>query len=209
MCLITEQRKPFIASRDITVYKEMNIASKILKPGFWPCSFVYEYGILYQTEILKSELIMYHDQLVVDFYGFKLEQQKPFTGKLSGKIVKRITTVRERYAFYKDIKIACERKILFSYGAGFHSMSRARLKNCKLNTEQIITECTIPKGSLYYRDKTGLIVSNQIIVNKITSCSTLTKDLMKSRGGLLNRYTSWIRKQYTSWIRKQFGTSIC
>lgn len=48
---------------------------------------------------------------------------------------------------------------------GFHSASiPARFR---LESDNVIVECTIPKGSLIYEDSTGLIVSNQIIINKV------------------------------------------
>jgi hypothetical protein len=52
---------------------------------------------------------------------------------------------------------------LISLGEGFHSAkTRKRLKD---NGEDIF-RCTIPAGSKYYEDATGLIISNQLIVHK-------------------------------------------
>lgn len=47
---------------------------------------------------------------------------------------------------------------------GFHSAKKKdRLSGYSFTQ---IVKCTIPKGSQYIEDKTGLVVSNQIIINK-------------------------------------------
>ena len=48
---------------------------------------------------------------------------------------------------------------------GFHSVSELRRVN-RYN-HKTIRRCIIPKGSKYYKDKTDLIVSNQIIIKEI------------------------------------------
>lgn len=52
------------------------------------------------------------------------------------------------------------------FGSGFHSAKKGRLRTYG---SEILVECTIPKGSEYYEDFTGLYVSNQIIINKVVS----------------------------------------
>jgi hypothetical protein len=48
---------------------------------------------------------------------------------------------------------------------GFHSANtKQRLKNHAICLHQKIVKCIIPKGSMYYINETGCIVSNQIIV---------------------------------------------
>jgi len=48
---------------------------------------------------------------------------------------------------------------------GFHSArKKERFVHSYFFTD--VVKCTIPKGSQYIKDKTGLIVSNQIIINK-------------------------------------------
>lgn len=52
--------------------------------------------------------------------------------------------------------------VLKCIGPGYHAcITLDRLPN-----DNNIYQCTIPKGSEYYVDATGLIVSNQIIINK-------------------------------------------
>ncbi len=57
---------------------------------------------------------------------------------------------------------------LVSYAQGFHSaLSKKRFKELAYCNSSIY-KCVIPKGSEYYENLSGLIVSNQIIIkNKI------------------------------------------
>lgn len=51
---------------------------------------------------------------------------------------------------------------------GFHSFATLkRAEDWGVSSCDIIVKCTIPKGSLIYKDKTGLVVSNQIRIDKI------------------------------------------
>lgn len=57
-------------------------------------------------------------------------------------------------------------KELKCFGQGFHAaLSIKRFLKTKSKSD-IIFPATVPKGSRYYLDATGLIVSNQIIVHK-------------------------------------------
>ena len=47
---------------------------------------------------------------------------------------------------------------------GFHAFTN--LDYSSIYRLGLTTKCIIPKGSLYYKDKTGLIVSNQIIIGE-------------------------------------------
>jgi hypothetical protein len=51
--------------------------------------------------------------------------------------------------------------------AGFHSLKTKKMCDSWMWAGNAKFECTIPAGSLYYEDKTGLCASNQIIINKI------------------------------------------
>ena len=68
--------------------------------------------------------------------------------------------------YYSDTMIG---KPLQSYGIGFHSvLSKERFRFVsKFDKNDRIVSCTIPKGSEVYYDKTGLVISNQIVINKI------------------------------------------
>lgn len=54
---------------------------------------------------------------------------------------------------------------LIPYGEGFHSAFKKNRLHKKYGTD--IFQCTVPMGSEYYQDRSGLLVSNQIIINKI------------------------------------------
>ena len=51
-----------------------------------------------------------------------------------------------------------------SIGRGFHSIKSKKRVIDSGETEYICLKCIIPKGSLYYRGFTDLLVSNQIII---------------------------------------------
>lgn len=56
---------------------------------------------------------------------------------------------------------------LMGIGAGYHSANTfQRLKDENMHAYYVIYECIIPKGSLFYVDETGLIVSNNLIVTE-------------------------------------------
>lgn len=56
---------------------------------------------------------------------------------------------------------------LIAYGQGYHSAYEAeRLKSLANEFDGVIMECVIPKGSKYYDNISGLVVSNQLIVVK-------------------------------------------
>jgi len=137
MCLITEQKEPFVAKEDITVYKTVEI-DKGDKKGVYSSyygGFYYEFGKLYQDEMeADNSFESYFGNIVIQVYGdYSLDK-------------------------YTHVHRA------------FHSMIFERLAFS--NRYLTIVECTIPKGSLYYEDKTGLIASNQIIINKIIDYDT-------------------------------------
>lgn len=56
---------------------------------------------------------------------------------------------------------------LFTIGRGFHSFETEERAEEHLGLlSEILVKCTIPKGSEYWEDATGLIASNQIILHK-------------------------------------------
>lgn len=65
---------------------------------------------------------------------------------------------------YPDWHKGKRKEELICIGAGYHAgVQQERIEE---SFTEPIYECTIPKGSEYYLDATGLIVSNQIIINK-------------------------------------------
>jgi len=55
--------------------------------------------------------------------------------------------------------------IFLTVDEGFHSMKT--LDRMPYTRGHLVVKCTIPKGSEYYKDQTGLIVSNQIVINEV------------------------------------------
>lgn len=151
MCLPTKQQRPIKIKKDLTVYKLVKISSnkKLVRSEMQ--NFLYEIGIKYESEISISKrvLILYDDKLI---------NAMGFDGILP--MEKEEIAERENWSFI-DI--------------GFHSaLKPSRFedgleywKNYPVDVKAAVAECTVPKGSLIYKGPTGLIVSNQIIINKI------------------------------------------
>jgi len=129
------------AEKDMTVYKVCDI-----KKGhddcvysWMGCSFKYMFGEKYNTRIKRTD-----DESALD-------------EKESVAIQSHFTSVREMKASITHI------------GAGFHfSYSKERLEMLVLRDNEVLVECTIPKGSLYITgidDRLG--VAESIIINKI------------------------------------------
>lgn len=141
MCLITKQQKPFIAKRDMVVYKELSWVNHEIARSIYEY-FSYEIGKLYKTKI---KALSYTDNWAS--YDDKDSQylDKYFDG------------------WFTEKKVRVKNK-LKCFGQGFHSVNKP---SRFVDVDYTIYECTIPKGSEYYREPTGCIVSNQIIINKM------------------------------------------
>jgi len=70
---------------------------------------------------------------------------------------KDVEYLKSKYSFDWTLSI----NELMSIGQGFHS---ALDKKRFMDDSHPVFECTIPKGSIFYKNATGLIVSNQIII---------------------------------------------
>lgn len=133
MCLITVQKKPLEAEKDIIVYKEVNKQKeKNIYESIYN-DFIWKPNKLYKTDLKKDSKLTYYDDKSMRHY------------------------------------ISIPKNLLTSISEGFHSMNKSRcigeMKNIKVKTLPFI-ECKIPKGSLYYKDATGLYASNQLIALK-------------------------------------------
>lgn len=140
MCLITEQRKSITLSEDKTVYK---VLKKDLKPYYYYGDGLKPYviGKLNSVRIKRSNDFTYFDSLEGKF------------------LVREFGTTKEQ---------SLKTKGLISIGQGFHSAdSPERYTREGLIYDQLLVECTIPKGSKVYLSPTGLVVSNKLIINKI------------------------------------------
>lgn len=157
MCLIIpHEQQPVVLTEDMTVYKKVSYnpynQGREHRPEvvthvyghFQP--FSYKLGERYTTAILPTK----------DFIPFDMEE---------------LEHIKEKY--HKD---GWWDSNLTSYGPGFHSckVQGRLLKNelsddakAKSLTDLCIVECTIPAGSTIYTSETGLVVSDNIVVNRI------------------------------------------
>jgi len=138
MCLVTKQKHPIILKKDKKVFKILQGLSN--------------------NEILISQ-----------FQGFKYKLNKLYSTKI---LISNINTNFDRYdeRWYYNLPPSVKPNLTW-IGSGFHAAkTQKRLKDHigGFNSGQILVECTIPAGSVYYANKeTQLCVSNKIIINKI------------------------------------------
>ena len=142
MCLVVHrdtQKK--IAEEDIIVYKELrHIYENVVSACYQDFNYILEK--LYKTEITKET----PNEVIHTCFDCK-----------DAEVLMK--AYGDSWRINED---------LISYAQGFHSaMSQDRFKELSYYNSSIY-ECVIPKGSEYYENLSGLIVSNQIIIkNKI------------------------------------------
>ena len=144
MSLITRSNCVDIAEENIKVYKYVRIIDGNFHSEF--NGFCYKQGVIYETELKTSETrIEMFDKVVTKKYipdGMK-------QGSIELK-----KYIRNNYKCINE---------------GFHSsFSEERLKDklkdiLKFRKNFEIQKFIIPKGSEYYKDETGLLVSNRIL----------------------------------------------
>jgi len=147
MCLITRRRELSIAEEDIIVWKVLRYDLKSHIEFFR-----YEEDVLYETEIKelsKDTVIRAYDEISSKYLNKHYEGWS------------------KRFLVEGDAIITYDggREDLIYIGEGFHSsLSRERLG--KVESYLRLRKFVIPKGSLYYEDETGLMVSNRIMMLK-------------------------------------------
>lgn len=137
MCLVTTQKKQYYTKKDMVVYKEVRFYDdNVVKSPYE--YFFYEIGKLYETKFSFLNYGYCYDVIAeYDFDEIRINRI-PF-------------------------KIIAE---------GFHSFSNIDRIPLHLKMPPALDypvrlyECVIPKGSQYFKDRTGLIVSNKIIIKK-------------------------------------------
>lgn len=140
MCLVVHRdTQKKIAEEDITVYKELrHIYENVVSACYQ--DFNYTLEKLYKTEITKET----PNEIIHTCFDYKDS-----------------VVLMEAYGDFWRTNVD-----LVSYAQGFHSASDQN--RFKVSYYTSIYECVIPKGSEYYENLSGLIVSNQIIIkNKI------------------------------------------
>lgn len=157
MCLITAQKEAMIAEQDITVYKLFNVSKNVDGEKTYCSPFWYTF---YQLNQLYSTTIEdVNEENDADKCAFDTPDQK-----------KLDEIFRDQYdrPNWNPIWYCGEEPADVKYiGEGFHSITTKERAICTINdgyTRRLILECTIPAGSEYYLNPSGLIVSNQIII---------------------------------------------
>lgn len=112
-----------------------------------------------------KKVIIIKDSITSAFYNFKWEYNKIFKTKIVVKTIK----LDSKSCFY-DIASSdyymthFSSELLQSISEGFHSFLNVRSVGEFERLGATIVNAIIPKGSEYFVDKTGLIVSNQLII---------------------------------------------
>ena len=148
MSLITRSNCVDIVEENIKVYKYVRIIDGNYHSEF--NGFCYKQGVIYETKLKTSELSLFSSIEMFDEVVIK---------KYIPDGIKQGSIELQEYIMnnYKCIN------------EGFHSsFSKERLKNrlkdiLKLRKDFEIREFIIPRGSEYYKDETGLLVSNRIL----------------------------------------------
>lgn len=147
MCLITEQKEPFITDQDMIVYKVVRESAydNLVFPAFYPSrNFKYDADVLNVTKIesaYEDSFISFFDNMVGLHLSKKYNLDPSDPGRLEDLAKKGIINI---------------------IGQGYHfAIERKRLvvNDKTYNIERFI----VPAGSDVYFDETGLGVSNQII----------------------------------------------
>lgn len=153
MCFITlKETQKLIATEDMIVYKKLDQRFDFegVPVGLHAVSHPFKYGEfgeVHVADITPSDSDACFDQRDTNYLN-ELCGGDPSDGGYQWQ-----------YPEHEDKFI--------SYGSGFHSaMTLKRLGSLYDGYGNVIVECTIPKGSEYMtRDE--LVISNQIILNKI------------------------------------------
>jgi hypothetical protein len=139
MCLVTRQIKPITTKKDLVVFKDVKTSDQYdnVKTSHY-FFFIWEKGVVNKTE-------------------FGIEKQYPFDSpKNKGVCVANPYFDRKSRNFYqKDTRKHTVIK------EGFHAvLTKKRMIKPRYSKVAFL----IPKGSLIFKDATGLIVSNQMML---------------------------------------------
>ena len=138
MCLITEQKKAIRTTEDMIVWKVMEGNRSTCK------GFGYEVNKLYKTRMKQDySFVKYGDSMVRSSYKEIFRLVNDHDGDVS----------------------TWKKSGFIAIGSGFHSCAtKARAEIMRVFSNYDLRSFLIPAGSLIYKDRTGLIVSNQIMM---------------------------------------------
>ena len=149
MCLITEQTEPIVLKEDLIVYKTLRIPLETRNFKSVTTGFIYDLNRLYETRIKESITPKYYDD-------------EAWCKNIDSDELKEqffcLNTHEAEVRLFQELGMKV-------YGSGFHSYKTLKRANESWSGDGIF-ECTIPAGSEIYEDKSNLIVSNKIIINK-------------------------------------------
>ncbi len=177
MCLLLldKNAKPTTLTEELMVYK-------MLRPTKFPIyfkspfhSFTYMIGRPCQTEFTFNNEFRWADTVVRDLMLKQPEEISKWFQPYEPPPVKANATMWEIFdnshknEYIKERREAL-REVLFSVNAGFHAcetLERAEVYHENQRFSGDLFSCLLPAGTQVYRDTTGLITSNQIIVGDV------------------------------------------
>lgn len=171
MCLITAQKEAMIAEQDITVYKLFNV--ELTPEGEKTYTSPFQYTGYRLNELYKTTIEDTDDDAAFD----EIDRNK---------LNEVFRDSHDRPNWHPYWYTGSEPADVKRIGQGFHAMitlERAIPVLKEWDHSRKIVECTIPAGSEYYLNPSGLIVSNQIIVLKEVSIELPENN---------NLYTVWV-----------------
>lgn len=144
MCWEGNKNKKNIANNDILCYKILKRTENSSELMSEYFTFVYELKKLYKTQICTRRSWIDDDKISIH-EGF--------------------------HSYSKDVVIKLHN---YKSNATVSVFSGYRLfSHDFINCEPVLVECIIPKGSIYYKNGSNEIVSNQIIINRIVKWEEL------------------------------------
>jgi len=161
MCLITEQKEPIQITEDLIVYKVCNITYNVLSI----------HSSLSDIEIIKN-VISQNSRFI-------------YVKNVLNKTEFNVDNIFHTYAdltvaTYYDINNNSYLAKLTHIHEGFHfAFEPDRIKRY-LHDTNLLCEFKIPKGSLIFKDLSGLGVTNNIIFNKVVAVKHFYGDFIRN-----------------------------
>ena len=158
MCLLTSQKEPILTDKDIICYKAVFRYNSfwgeddcdfrsILNDFYWKKGVIYETNFGF-TEIVKKPRV--YDKKVRDCYYSNL-----FCTHVKLRYRKSLILITNGFHAFVSVNRVTE----CNHEPGFIQSKRSKKSICI-----VLVKCIIPKYSLVYYDKTGLLASNKMIM---------------------------------------------